>query len=179
MIRSEPLAIRGPLLLRPDVVTDARGFFAETLRVDALEAAGIGEAFVQDSHSRSIRGTVRGLHYQVAPGQAKLVRVARGTVLDVVVDIRADSPTFGQHAATRLDDIELCGLYIPRGFAHGFCVTSDEADVLYRTTAYFGPHLERGIAWDDPALGIDWPISEPVLSDRDRNHPRLAELGGL
>lgn len=176
MIHVEPLSIPGPLLLRPEVNRDKRGFFAETARADGLAAAGIQDEFVLDSHSRSVRGTIRGLHFQALPGQAKLVRVARGIILDVVVDVRPGSDTFGRNLSIRLDDVELCGLYIPRGFAHGFCVLSDEADVVYRMDGYFDSDLERGIAWDDPALAISWPVTSPILSDRDRQHPTLAEL---
>ena len=176
MIRAEGLSIPGPILLRPEVLRDARDFFAETVRADVLAKAGIDEDFVQDSQSRSHHGTIRGLHFQEPPGQAKLVRVASGAIFDVAVDIRPASPTFGRHVSVRLDDDELCTLYIPRGFAHGFCVLSDAADILYRVTPYYDPAVERGIAWDDAALGIEWPTTAPLLSARDSGHPTLAEL---
>lgn len=176
MIRTETLSIPSPILLRPDVTRDARGFFAETLRADVLTQAGIDEDFVQDSQSRSLRNTIRGLHFQEGLGQAKLVRVAHGAILDVAVDIRPASATFGRHVSMRLDDDELYALYIPRGFAHGFCVLSDTADILYRVSPYYDPALERGIAWDDPALGIDWPTQAPLVSPRDSRHPPLSEL---
>lgn len=176
MMRVERLSLDGPLLLVPEVHGDARGFFVETFRDEEAQAAGIRETFVQHNQSRSVRGTVRGLHFQVPPGQAKIIRVARGAIQDVIVDIRAESPTFGQHSTLRLDDVDHHQLYVPRGFAHGFCVLSDEADVVYGVSDYFRPELDRGLAWDDPDLGIAWPVERPILSDRDRRHPRLAEL---
>lgn len=148
----------------------------ETFREDELMAAEIGDRFVQENHSRSAHGSLRGLHFQAPPGQAKLVRVARGSIHDVVVDIRRASPTFGHHLAVTLDDTAHRQLYIPPGFAHGFCVVSEEADVVYRLSRYYDPALERGIAWDDPALGIEWPVAAPTLSERDRSNPALAEL---
>ena len=130
---------------------------------------------MQDNHSLSVRGTLRGLHYQAEPGQAKLVRVARGSVFDVAVDIRWGSPTFGKWVGVELSADNKRQLYIPVGFAHGFCVTSEVAEFLYKCSSYYAPDLERGIAWDDPALAIAWPADAPILSDRDRRHPRLAE----
>lgn len=176
MIRKQ-LGIEGPLLLIPEVHGDARGFFLETFRVDDLARAGIGEAFVQHNQSRSVRGTLRGLHFQAPPGQSKLVRVARGAIRDVIVDIRRESPTFGRHAQVSLDDVDHHQLYIPPGFAHGFCVLSDVADVVYGVSTYYDRVLERGLAWNDPELGIHWPVDEPVLSDRDRENPSLRDLG--
>jgi dTDP-4-dehydrorhamnose 3,5-epimerase len=171
-----PVELPGLILIAPDVHGDDRGFFVETFRVDKLEALGIQEEFVQDNHARSARGTLRGLHFQVGRGQAKLVRAARGSVLDVVVDIRRNSPTFGRHMAVELDDIGHHQLFVPVGFAHGYLVLSDIADVCYKVTGYYDPAAERGIAWDDPVLGIRWPVSEPILSPRDRTLPTLASI---
>jgi dTDP-4-dehydrorhamnose 3,5-epimerase len=169
--------LSGIVILEPAVHADERGFFVETYRATDLAAAGLGDvAFVQENHSRSDHGTLRGLHFSIQPGQAKLVRVARGRILDVAVDIRRGSPTFGQHEAIELDDVAHRQVFLPVGMAHGFCVLSDVADVCYRVDAYYDPELERGVAWDDPALGITWPIEAPMLSARDRANPRLAEL---
>lgn len=176
MIRVEQTALDGPLIVVPEVHGDERGFLVETFRHDDLSAAGIRDQFVQENHSRSRRGTLRGLHFQAPPGQAKLVRTVRGAIHDVVVDIRRSSPTFGHHVAVTLDDREHRQLYIPPGFAHGFCVVTDEADVVYRLSRYYDPQLERGVAWDDPALGIEWPVDKPQLSPRDRTNPALQDL---
>ena len=166
----------GLVLIEPAVHGDTRGFFHETYREDAFAELGISVAFVQDNHSRSTRGVLRGMHFQIGGGQAKLVRCARGAILDVVVDIRRGSPTFGRWEAHPLDDERHHQLYVPAGFAHGFCVTSDVADVIYRCSSYYDPELERGIAFDDPDLGIEWPDLEWTVSERDRNAPRLAEI---
>jgi len=176
MMRAQDARLGGVRILTPEVHADQRGFLVESYRAADLVDAGIADEFVQDNHSRSVRGALRGLHFQAPPGQAKLVRVARGSIYDVVVDIRRASPTFGQHLAVTLDDVDHRQLYIPTGFAHGFLVTSDEADVVYRLSRYYDAALERGIAWDDPALGIEWPHLSPTLSDRDRSNPSLAEL---
>lgn len=167
----------GVLIVEPDVFADSRGFFFESYSQRRYAEHGITDAFVQDNHSLSVRGTLRGLHYQAKPGQAKLVRVARGSVFDVAVDIRWGSPTFGRWVGVELSAENKRQLYIPVGFAHGFCVTSEVAEFLYKCSSYYAPDLERGIAWDDPALAIAWPAEEPILSDRDRRHPRLAEAG--
>jgi dTDP-4-dehydrorhamnose 3,5-epimerase len=166
----------GPVLIQPEVHGDARGFFQETYRRDLFSDFGVDVEFVQDNHSRSRRGVLRGMHFQIGEGQAKLVRCARGAILDVVVDIRRGSPTFGEWESHRLDDERHHQLYVPVGFAHGFCVTSEVADVLYRCSAYYAPELERGIAYDDPELGIEWPDLELVVSERDGQAPRLAEI---
>ena len=165
----------GLVLVEPDVHADERGFFVETYQLARYADFGVQPTFVQDNQSRSRRGTLRGLHFQTNPGQAKLVRVARGTILDVVVDIRRSSRTFGEHEAFELDDTAHRQLFVPIGFAHGFCVLSDLADVTYKVSSYFDPESESGIAWDDPALGIDWRIEDPIVSDRDRLNPRIAE----
>ncbi len=171
-----PARLAGVLVIEPTVHADERGFFVETYRRSELVAAGVEANFVQENHSRSGRGTIRGLHFSAQPGQAKLVRAARGRIWDVAVDLRRTSPTFGEHVALELDDVTHRQVYIPAGFAHGFCVVSDVADVCYRVDAYYDATLERGLAWDDPALGIAWPVDQPILSDRDRSNPRLDEL---
>jgi dTDP-4-dehydrorhamnose 3,5-epimerase len=136
----------------------------------------VTETLVQDNHSRSNKGVLRGIHFQTRPGQAKLVRCARGEIFDVAVDLRRGSPTFGQWEGHRLDDCLHRQIYIPVGFGHGFCVLSEEADVAYQLSTYFDPGTESGIAWDDPDVGIEWPVAEPLLSGRDRSAPRLAEV---
>ena len=159
----------GLVLLEPAVHGDARGFFIETYRADVAAA--------QDNHSRSRRGTLRGIHFQTHPGQGKLVRVARGSVWDVVVDLRRDSPTFGQWEGITLDDESGRMLWIPIGFGHGFLVTSEVADFVYKCTAYYDPATEAGIRFDDPAVGIEWPSDVELLySERDRTAPSLAEV---
>jgi dTDP-4-dehydrorhamnose 3,5-epimerase len=169
----------GLVLLAPDVHGDARGFFMETFRADDWAAAGVPTEFVQDNHSRSRRGTLRGLHFQTHPGQGKLVRVARGRVYDVVVDLREGSPTFGEWEGVELDDERGLQLYIPIGFAHGFCVLSETADFVYKCTAYYDPATEAGIRFDDPDVGVEWPRDVELLySERDRTAPRLADLAG-
>ena len=173
-----PTRLDGPVLLQPAVHGDERGFFAETYRASALAAAGIHDNFVQDNHSRSARGVIRGMHFQVDPPAAKLVRCARGTIADVVVDIRAGSDTYGKWEAFELSDENLRVLYVPVGFAHGFAVVTDVADVLYRQSAEWSAAADRGFNPEDPAVGIDWPIppGERVLSERDRGAPALAEF---
>jgi dTDP-4-dehydrorhamnose 3,5-epimerase len=170
--------LEGPILLEPASFRDERGFFQECFRASALAEHGVTHPFLQDNHSRSTYGVLRGMHFQVGAGQAKLVRCARGAILDVVVDIRRGSPTFGQWEAHELDDQSLRLLYVPVGFAHGFCVVSDVADVLYKCSSYYDGAIERGFAWDDPDVGIDWPLEEPVLSTRDVAAPRLHEIAG-
>ena len=159
---------------------DARGFFAETYRRAWHAELGLTEpaAFVQDNHSRSTRGVVRGLHFQVGAGVAKLVRCARGRILDVAVDLRRGSPTYGAWEGWELDEQNMRQLFVPVGFAHGFCVLSDVADVIYKQTAYYDAAVERAIAWDDADIGIDWslPASELTVSERDAGAPRLSEI---
>jgi dTDP-4-dehydrorhamnose 3,5-epimerase len=166
----------GLVLLTPTKHGDDRGFFMETFRADAWAAQGVPTGFVQDNHSRSRKRTVRGMHFQLSPGQGKLVRVARGRVLDVVVDVRRASPTFGQWDVVELDDERGQQLWIPVGFAHGFCVLSDEADFVYKCTSYFDPATEAGFSFADPDVGIPWPEGELIYSQRDRDAPRLAEI---
>jgi dTDP-4-dehydrorhamnose 3,5-epimerase len=171
--------IQGPLVLEPQAFADERGFFCETYRQEWHASVGIPpqERFIQDNHSRSTRGVVRGMHFHVGPGVAKLVRCARGRILDVVVDLRRGSPTYAQWEAIELDDEGMRQLYVPIGFAHGFCVLSELADVLYKQTAYYDPALERGIAWDDPEIAIQWPAEiEPIVSARDAAAPTLTEI---
>ena len=171
-----PTRLDGPVLLAPAKHGDERGFFMETFRADAWSALGVPTDFVQDNHSRSRRGTIRGIHFQTHPGQGKLVRVARGSVFDVVVDLRRDSPTFGEWEGFELDDERALQLYVPVGFGHGFCVTSDVADFVYKCTNYYDAATEAGFRFDDPAVGIEWPDVELLYSDRDRTAPRLAEI---
>jgi dTDP-4-dehydrorhamnose 3,5-epimerase len=163
-------------LIEPVVHGDARGFFLETFREDALAGLGIDVDFVQDNHSRSRQGVVRGMHFQ--SGMAKLVRCARGAILDVLVDVRRGSATFGQWEGFELSEDNHHQLYCPDGFAHGFCVLSEDADVLYKTSAYWDPEREAGFAHDDPDVGIAWPSElELVASARDGAAPRLADIG--
>ncbi len=177
----EPLAIADVKRLTPRVIRDERGLFSETYSQRALETEGLHVAFVQDNHSVSrAKGVVRGLHFQKPPhAQGKLVRVTRGAIFDVAVDIRQGSPTYGHHVATMLSAENWGQLWVPAGFAHGFCTLEPDTEVLYKVTDYYAPEADSGIAWDDPALGIDWPVgaAEATLSDKDRRLPKLAELG--
>ena len=166
----------GVLLIEPSVLSDHRGCFAETYHERRYSDAGITEHFVQDNCSRSVRNTVRGLHFQEPHAQGKLVMAVEGTVYDVVVDIRKGSPTFGTWYGIELSGHTLHQLYIPPGCAHGFCVTSETATFLYKCTAYYSPGDERGILWNDPALAIYWPISEPILSPKDQAYRTLKEM---
>jgi len=175
----ERLATRleGPILVRPTIHGDHRGFFHESYRRNVYAELGIPEEYVQDNHSRSKRGIVRGMHFQVGRGMSKLVRCGRGAILDVVVDLRRGSPSFGQWEAFELNDENLYQLYCPIGFAHGFCVTSDVADVMYKCDAYYDESIERGIKYDDPDIGIRWPDDvELVPSERDANAPLLRDI---
>lgn len=175
-----PTRIDGPRLIEPPAFADSRGFFMETYRRSEHVRMGIPEddRFVQDNHSRSDRGVLRGMHFQVGAGAAKLVRCARGQILDVVVDLRRGSPSYAEWEAFELDDRSHRMVYVPVGFAHGFCVLSDVADVIYKQTGYYDPQLERGIAWNDPRIAIDWPlpVAELVVSERDAAAPRLSEM---
>ena len=175
-----PLALPEVLLIEPKKFGDARGFFVETYNRLRWEAAGVTGAFVQDNHSMSAaRGTVRGLHFQAPPrGQAKLVRVARGAVLDVAVDIRRDSKTYGRHVAVELSEANGLQLYVPEGFAHGFQTLTEGAEVLYKVTDYYAPEAEAGLLWCDPQLGIEWAVApaEATVNARDAGFPGLADL---
>jgi len=176
-MRTLDTRIEGLVHIEPAVFGDHRGFFAETFRADAWAQAGVDVDFVQDNHSRSKRGTLRGMHFQTSPGQAKLVRCSRGSIVDVVVDLRRGSPTFGEWEAFVLDDETMRQLFVPVGFAHGFCVTSEVADVAYKCSNYYDPATEAGIAYDDPAIGIEWPTGiELVVSERDATAPTLAAV---
>jgi dTDP-4-dehydrorhamnose 3,5-epimerase len=169
--------LEGPVLIEPAVHADSRGFFHETYRQDRYADLGVDVGFVQDNHSRSTRGVVRGMHFQIGDGQAKLVRCARGSILDVVVDIRRDSPTFGEWEGFELDDERLLQLFVPVGFAHGFCVTSDVADVVYKCSSYYDGSIERGIRFDDPDVGIAWPEGLDLHpSPRDTDAPLLRDI---
>jgi dTDP-4-dehydrorhamnose 3,5-epimerase len=176
-------AIADVLLILPKRMTDNRGYFAETYNAEDFAALGIQTRFVQDNQSLSAaRGTVRGLHYQLEPAaQAKLIRVVRGSILDVAVDLRRGSATFGQHAKALLDETSFHQLYIPVGFAHGFVTLEPDTEVLYKVSSYYSPEHEGGIAFDDPALGIEWGISraEAVMSERDKCYPALADAREL
>jgi dTDP-4-dehydrorhamnose 3,5-epimerase len=173
-----PTRLSGPLLIEPVVHGDERGFFHETFRADKLDALGLGAVeFVQENHSRSTRGVLRGLHFHVGPGVGKLVRCARGAIVDVAVDLRRGSPTYGEWEAFELNDQNLHQAWIPPGFGHGFCTVSDVADVLYKQTTYFAPEIERAIRFDDPDIGIAWPEGiEVVTSAKDREAPLLREI---
>jgi dTDP-4-dehydrorhamnose 3,5-epimerase len=160
-------------VLEPVVHRDGRGFFLESFRVDQLAAHGIAETFVQDNHSRSIAGTLRGLHWQWRHPQAKLIRVIAGAIFDVVVDIRRQSPNFGRWVGVNLSAEDFRQLYVPVGFAHGFCVLSETAEVEYKCSDYYDPGGEAGLPWNDPAIGIAWPLGAPILSRRDTEHPRF------
>ena len=171
-----PTSIPDVLMVQPKVFGAARGFFFESWNARAFAAAGIDAAFVQDNHSRSRRGVLRGLHYQIEHAQGKLVRVIEGEVLDVAVDLRRSSPTFGRHAAVALSAENRRMLYIPPGFAHGFIVVSDCAEFLYKTTDYWYPEHERTLLWSDPALGIGWPAGvTPLLAPKDAAGTPLAD----
>ena len=165
----------GVLILEPKVFRDVRGFFVETFRETTLHAAGISETFVQDNHSRSSKGILRGLHYQLDQPQGKLVRVSRGKVFDVAVDVRNGSPTFGQWFGAVLDDESLRMMYVPPGYAHGFIVLSEVADFIYKCTNYYHAESEQCIAWNDPDIGIKWPISDVSLSAKDQFAPNLSQ----
>jgi len=167
------------LILEPQVFSDSRGFFLESFNQKAFEVAtGLGVDFVQDNHSRSSRGILRGLHYQIRQPQGKLVRVVRGAVFDVAVDLRRSSPTFGKWVGVELTEDNHRQLWVPPGFAHGFYVISDRADFLYKTTNYYFPEHERSLLWNDPVIGISWSLEgdrEPVVSDKDKNAAKLAQ----
>lgn len=167
--------IDGLLTIEPKIFADPRGMFYEVYSENRYEEHGI-PCFVQDNHSVSKKGVVRGLHYQVNPGQGKLVRVTRGEVFDVAVDIRKQSPTYGKWWGLSLSETNNFQLYIPIGFAHGFCVLSESAEVLYKCSDYYSPENERGILWNDPDLAIDWPVKDPILSEKDAVYPLFSEL---
>ncbi len=173
-----PLRIPDVVLIKPKVHGDHRGFFLESWQDQRFAASGLDLHFVQDNHSRSARGTLRGLHYQVQQPQGKLVRVGRGAVYDVAVDVRRRSPTFGQWVGAELSDENLHMLWVPPGFAHGFLALSDGVDFLYKCTDYYAPQHERSIRWDDPQVGVEWPLQAgtgPLLAAKDRDAPLLRD----
>ena len=173
-----PTAMPGVLLVEPEVFTDARGFFYESFNKKFMQVAGINADFVQDNHSRSTKNVLRGLHYQVRQAQGKMVRVIAGEIFDIAVDIRKSSPTFGKWVGFKLSASDRRMTWIPEGFAHGFLVLSEQAEVLYKTTDYYAPEHERCIIWNDPALAIKWPLSgEPRLSPKDRAGVPLKQAG--
>jgi dTDP-4-dehydrorhamnose 3,5-epimerase len=169
----------GVLLIEPTVRGDDRGFFMETYHLDAFRAAGIDEVFVQDNHSRSARGVLRGLHYQEPNAQGKLVRCTRGAIFDVAVDIRRGSPSFGRPFGIELSDANKLMMWIPPGFAHGFCALEDDSDLVYKCTTLYDPAADRTILWNDPDIGIVWPVAEPLLSAKDAVAPRLRDAAIL
>jgi dTDP-4-dehydrorhamnose 3,5-epimerase len=164
------------VIVEPDVHRDARGYFLEVFHAGKFAAAGLPTSFVQDNHSASVKNTLRGLHFQRTKPQGKLVRAVEGEIWDVAVDVRPGSPTFGQWTATTLSAENFRQLYVPPGFAHGFCVLSETAQVQYKCTAFYEPADEVGIIYNDPDIGIDWPVKSPVLSVRDERHPELAAV---
>jgi dTDP-4-dehydrorhamnose 3,5-epimerase len=177
-VKQLPTQLDGPILLEPRVFRDERGFFTETYRREAFAKVGIAEEMVQDNHSRSSRAIVRGMHFQIGRGAAKLVRAGTGAIYDVVVDLRRGSPTFGGWEGFHLDDENMHMLYCPVGFAHGFCVLSDVADVIYMQSNYYAAETERGIAYDDPDVAIAWPlpVEQLIPSERDATAPLLREI---
>jgi dTDP-4-dehydrorhamnose 3,5-epimerase len=167
-------SLPGVLILEPAVFRDERGFFTETFSTRSIVGSGIPLMFVQDNHSRSSRDVLRGLHYQLERPQGKLVHVARGRIFDVAVDVRIGSPTFARWFGTELNDENLQSLWIPPGFAHGFCVLSDFADVIYKCSALYEASDDRGVKWDDARIGIEWPVKNPIVSEKDSRHAGLA-----
>jgi dTDP-4-dehydrorhamnose 3,5-epimerase len=176
MARRLDTSIDGLALIEVGAYGDERGFLLETFREDEWRELGVDVPFVQENHSRSGRGILRGIHFQTRPGQAKLVRCASGTIWDVAVDLRRDSPTYRAWEGYELSDSNGRQLFVPVGFGHGFCVLSEEADVTYKLSSYYDPETESGIAWDDPDVGVEWPVSDPVVSERDRSAPRLTDV---
>ena len=171
-----PTVLHDVLIIEPDVYEDGRGFFFENYNKKEYEKIGISVNFLQDNHSKSVKNTLRGLHYQINPGQAKLIRVIQGKVFDVTVDIRFGSPTFGQWTGCYLSAENKKQIFIPVGFAHGFCVTSDFAEFEYKCSEFYSPKDERGILWNDPDLNIDWPVLNPILSAKDEKNPFFREI---
>ena len=169
----EESELEGVLLIQPAIYSDPRGRFFESFQKERYKEIGIKEEFVQDNQSVSLKNTIRGLHYRVSPEQAKLVRVIKGEVFDVVVDIRSQSPTFGQWRGYTLSDSNYRQIYIPVGFAHGFCVLSETAEFLYKVSEYYYAEKEKGIMWNDRDIGIKWPTSKPILSEKDKTNPAL------
>jgi dTDP-4-dehydrorhamnose 3,5-epimerase len=173
-----PAAILGVIIIEPDVHRDPRGFFLETYHAEKYQAGGVPGAFVQDNQSRSTGGTIRGLHLQLRHPQGKLIRVIEGAIFDVAVDVRRGSPDFGKWVGVTLSAENFRQCYVPPGFAHGFAVVSEVAQVEYKCTDLYDPGGELGIAWDDPEIRVAWPIDKPVLSERDKHHPSLSAVIG-
>jgi dTDP-4-dehydrorhamnose 3,5-epimerase len=171
-----PSSLPEILIIEPSVFQDERGFFMETYQQRRYAEAGIESVFVQDNLSYSVRGTLRGLHYQVKYSQAKLIQVIEGTIFDVALDIRRGSPSFGQWTSVHLSDENKRQLFLPQGFAHGFCVLSESAQVVYKCTDYYAAEDEGGVLWSDPTLAIAWPLSKPLLSEKDSQLPCLADI---
>jgi dTDP-4-dehydrorhamnose 3,5-epimerase len=170
-------SITGLIIIEPSIFRDKRGYFVETYHQKKYsEGTGIHKKFVQDNLSHSVQGTLRGLHYQLPHSQAKLINVVRGSIYDVVLDIRRESPTFGQWLGIQLSEEDMRQLYVPEGCAHGFCVLSEIADVIYRCSDFYYPENEGGIFWNDPDLGIEWPVENPLLSEKDRQLPYLKDV---
>lgn len=176
MFHLHPLEIPGVVMIEPPVYKDGRGFFMETYRASDFASLGISMQFVQDCHSKSSYSVLRGLHFQKNKPQGKLVRVLQGEIFDVVVDIRSGSPTYGKWVGTKLSGKNKRTLYVPIGFAHGFCVLSKNAEILYKLTEEYSPQDEKGICWNDPDIGICWPISNPILSQKDKAFPLLKNI---
>lgn len=175
-MESRELKLEGLKLIKPKVFKDTRGFFLESFQQSSYENIGIKGFFPQDNHSYSTKGCIRGMHFQSYPGQAKLIRVAIGKIFDVAVDIRPNSPTYGLWEGVILDDQEHCQLFIPVGFAHGFCVLSEEAHVMYKVSSPYNAKYEKGFRWDDLEINIEWPIQDPIVSERDQIAPFFREL---
>jgi len=171
-----PTSLPDVLIIEPHAFEDKRGFFMETYHQKRYEQFNIPCIFVQDNLSHSARGILRGLHYQLNYPQAKLIQVINGAIFDVAVDIRQGSPTFGKWTGIHLSDKNRCQMFVPEGFAHGFCVLSETADVLYKCTDFYAPDDEGGILWSDPNIGIEWPIADPILSEKDNNYSRLKDI---
>jgi dTDP-4-dehydrorhamnose 3,5-epimerase len=175
-VRFSATTLPGVLMIEPDLHRDDRGFFLETYHAEKYRAAGIDGPFLQDNHSHSTAGTLRGLHLQLRRPQGKLIRAIEGEIFDVAVDVRVGSPTFGRWCGVTLSAENFRQCYVPPGFAHGFCVVSLVAQVEYKCTDVYDPATEIGVAWNDPAIGIAWPVQQPMLSSRDREHPPLARM---
>lgn len=178
-MKIESTKLADVLLVTPQVFGDERGFFMETYNKQKAAEFGLPSEFVQDNHSRSSKGVLRGMHYQAPQWQGKLVRAVRGEIYDVAVDVRAGSPTFGEWVGVYLNDENRQQLYVPEGFAHGFCVTSDIAEVIYKCTNLYAPEQEGSLQWNDPDVGIEWPVDEPLLSGKDVTGQRLRDLPEL
>lgn len=175
-MEAELTPLEGVIIIKPDIYKDDRGFFTETYSKDKYYSLGIREEFVQDNYSRSKKNTLRGLHYQINKPQGKLVRVINGRVLDVAVDVRQDSKTFGQYFSVFLDDVNFYQLYMPPGIAHGFCVVSEFADFEYKCTNYYSPKNEKGVLWSDSDININWPVANPIVSSKDLTFNQLKDI---